>query len=114
MISLDTIWKDEIWSRFRELYTAFFDAIVDEFSSCLIDGKNGRVMVEDTTDKTVYNVTGIVHLSSVLVEFMRKSEFGGFSIMALKVQKEYAKEHNIDPKQLDEWDIDFGVQSCNR
>ena len=50
----------------------------------------------------------------VLTEFMRKSEFGVFGIMALKVQKEYAREHNINQKQLEEWDIDFGVQSCNR
>ena len=113
MISLETIWKKEVWQRFRELYIAFFDSLLDSFGSSLVDGKNGRVFPNDENDESVYDVTKVYDIVYALNELMRKSEFGGFSIMALKVQKEYAREHNIDQKQLEEWDIDFGVQSCN-
>ena len=42
MLDLDRVWKDEIWSRFRELYTSFFDALLDVFGGSLVDGENGR------------------------------------------------------------------------
>ena len=114
MVGLETIWKKEMWDKFHALYTSFFDALLDVFGGSLVDGENGRFFPYNENDETVYNVTQVYDIACVLTDFMQQNKFGGFGVMALKVQKEYATEHNIDQKQLDEWDIAFGIQSCNR
>ena len=59
MVSLETIWKKEVWQGFKELYIAFFDALLDSFGSSLVEGKNGRVFPNNEKDESVYDVTKV-------------------------------------------------------